>query len=269
MATIIAIASHKGGVGKTTTALNLGYGLTRLGAKVLLVDGDPQGGLANASNLKRRTQAGLVQLLTNDRRANEMVTYTRDQRMAVIGAGVVTTDDVLQFEELALAGQLAISIRELAHDFDYVLIDAPAGIGGVVRGLLLACDSVIVTLNPRPLAVKSLPSFLKLIKSMADSDNPGLRLEGVLVTMMNAKSQVDASVFAQLQAQLPGAAMFATHIPFNEAFEVASLHATPVALLPAAALAARPYLDLALELKARELKAQAEESADDSSLGLF
>ncbi len=267
MAAIIAIASQKGGVGKTTTALNLGFSLSRLGAKVLLVDGDPQGGLANASNLKKRTRAGLVDLLAGRLQAAEVITWSRDGAMAVVGAGVSTPEDVRLFESHAASGALGTLLQDLAPGFDYVLIDTPAGIGGLVAALLAASDSVIIALAPRPLAVKSLPGFLKLLAELAKEHR--VRLNGVVVTMMDLLSNVDSTVQAQLKEQLPAEVLFDTVIPQEEQFEIASLEAAPVAMLADAGEAARAYLDLAIELKTRELKRGMKEAGNDRALGLF
>jgi len=123
MGKIIAIASQKGGVGKTTTALNLGYCMTRFGSKVLLIDGDPQGGMSIASNLSTQTNLGLMNLVKNTAKANEIVLTTRDKTMGILGLGRLQPDDVLLLENEARTGNLGMLIRTLTKGYDYIIID--------------------------------------------------------------------------------------------------------------------------------------------------
>lgn len=269
MGKIIAIASQKGGVGKTTTTLNLGFSLSRFGSKVLLIDGDPQGGMAIASNLKKRTTLGLVDVLQGRCGANEIVMTTKDQSLSIAGIGQPTPEEVFALEEAAHNGTLGNLIRSIAGGFDYVLIDAPAGIGSLVTALLAAADGVILVIVPRMLSLKSLPSFLTLTQWVQQNKNAALGLEGVVLTMFNPTSPTESSLLDEIKASLPAEVFFRTVIPSEDLFEQASVRAIPVALLPGGQQAAKPYLDLAMELKERELLTQRGEQDDDQTIGLF
>jgi len=264
---IITIASNKGGVGKTTTALNLGYSLSRLGNEVLLLDGDLQGGIESSTNLKKVTSQGLIACLRGQATLADLVRYTRTQSMAVVGLGVTGADDVFVLEQAAATGRLGTMITELSRAFDYVLIDVPAGFGGTVQTYLQVSDGVLLVLNCRSLTVKTLPPFLKVLKGIQER-NPSLRLEGVLLTMINRKSIRDINMMSELRKMLPAEVMLRSTIPANDLFERASLRSIPVGMLPDSQSAARPYIDLAIEVKERELERSSEEVTDDDE-GLF
>jgi len=248
------VASHKGGVGKTTTTLNLGFSLSRLGCRVLLVDADPQGGLASATALERRARGGLVQVLRGELRPADAVLQTRDAMLSVVGAGVNTAADAAWLEQRVVDGTVATPIAELGAAVDYVLIDAPAGVGSVTQALLALADGLVAPMSCRALSVRGLPALLKALEYVMGA-RPGLGLEGVLATMVEAGNRGDLEVLEELRQQLPEGALFQTVIPHDPTFELASIRSQPVAVLPGAARAAKSYFDLALEVRQRELAA--------------
>jgi chromosome partitioning protein len=271
MGKIITVASQKGGVGKTTTTLNLGFSLTRFNAKVMLVDGDPQGGMAIASNLVKQTDLGLVHLLKNTVKAEEIVFSTKDRTMGVVGLGNLQPEDVLFLEHEARNGTLGMLLQSLARGYDYVFIDAPSGVGGIPASLLSISDSVLIIVNCRALSLKTIPMFLKLVKEIKSLHNPRLELEGVIITMYNEKSNVEKQILGEIRKSFPPQAFFQTLIPYSEYYEEASLHSVPVALMPQGLKAARPYIEIAMELKEREarLKKNAGDRDDEEIMGLF
>lgn len=269
MARIITIASQKGGVGKTTTTLNLGYSLSRIGNRVLLLDGDPQGGMALATNLKKRTERGLINTLLEGSSPDEIVMHSRDQNLAVAGIGRLQPEDVFMLEEFARNGRLATAVKGLAAPFDYLLVDAPAGISGLVTSLLVASDAVIAVSLCRALSIKSLPLLLNLVRWVREYRNPSLLLEGVLLTMFNEQSQMEQQIHDEVQASLPKELFFRAAIPYLAPFETASLRAVPVGMLQDGREAANYYTNLALELKERELNRQQTGGDDELVTGLF
>ena len=179
MAKIISVASQKGGVGKTTTALNLSYILSMMGEKTLLLDGDPQGGVAIASNLGRKTSRGLVDVLMNQCEPDQIVAAVKNTSLSIAGIGVMDPENVMLFEQSARNGRLGQLMDELAKGYDYVFIDAPAGVGEVVRSLFMASDSAILAVRPRNLSLKSIPPFLKLVKWVKQNHERPFKIEGV------------------------------------------------------------------------------------------
>jgi len=267
MAKVITIASQKGGVGKTTTALNLGFSLSRIGARVLLVDGDPQGGMTIATNLKKRTELGLVNLLKDNLAAKEIVMVTKDGALAVTGIGKMDPEDVFLLEDWSRNGALGKAVTAMSAGFDYVIIDSPARVGSLVTSMLGVSDGVILVVVCKALSLKTIPSFLSLTKWVRGNTNPALKLDGVVVTMMDVASPTQAGLMAELKESLPEEVFFKTVIPYDEAFEIASVRSVPVSMLQGSQQAAKMYMDLAFEVKERESEGG---GADDEQVtGLF
>jgi chromosome partitioning protein len=266
MGKIITVACHKGGVGKTTTALNLGFSLSRFGQKVLLIDADPQGAMAIVSNLKKRTAQGLVNLLRNEAKPEDIIIFTKDRTMAMVGSGVVEPEDVFFFEREARTGNLGKAIRSIVKGYDYILMDSPAGTGNVVTALLGISNSVVMPITCRTIAIRTLPSFLKLIQRIREKFNPELRIEGVVVTMVDPNFPRSCE---ELKEALPPSVLFETEIPFDEYFETASIKSAPVAMLPGGEIASRSYMNLAVELKTREMGEKKKGIGDEEIEGLF
>ena len=269
MGKIISIASQKGGVGKTTTTLNLGFSLSRFGNRVLLIDGDPQGGMTIASNVKRRTTLGIIDLLKGGHGLGDIVMQTRDRTLSVAGIGRLEPEDVFLLEEAAKDGRLGKIIKAVASKFDYVLLDAPAGVGGIVTALLTVSDSVILVVLCKTLSLKTLPSFLTMTKWVRDNKNPQLKLEGIVFSMLDRRNPIEAELLAEFKTSLPEEIFFKSLLPFDELIEKASGRSFPVALMPDSQQANKYYIDLALELKEREMLAQTGGGADEQNTGLF
>lgn len=269
MAQIISVASQKGGVGKTTVALNLAYSLSQLGDRVLLIDTDPQGGATLASNVKRRTDKGLINVLTRSLSFAEATTLTKNGRLSVMGIGTGSHEEVLQMEVWARDGSLRNVLRTGSEPFDYLIIDAPAGIGSLTTALLSASNGVVLVVQPRALSIKTLPSFLGLIRWIRTKANPGLRLDGILVNMFDAHTSLEVELLEDLRGTLPGGALLTTIIPQSDALERASLRAVPVAMEQDGKEMAGHFFNLAVELKQKHILAHAEGDDDEYTSGLF
>ena len=266
MGSIIAIASHKGGVGKTTTALNLGYALSRFRGGVLVVDADPQGSLAVASNLRARTGRGLVHLLRQECSVADVVIPSRDGSMSIVSLGTSSPDDTLFIEEQARNGVLGETIAMLSGSHAYTIVDAPSGVGGLTTALLNASSSVILTVLPKALTLRTLPAFLRTIQYVRKGGNSRLRIEGVVVTMFDATSASDQDALDQIKRSFPEDVFFHTVIPLHPLFEEATVRSVPVVMLPGGQRVARSYFELALEVRDRNLL---RETGDAEAAGLF
>jgi chromosome partitioning protein len=274
MGRTIVVASAKGGVGKTTTVLNLGHALSRFAGRVLLLDADPQGGLANASNLRARASRGLMDVLAGRARLAEAITPSRDPALSILGIGQWDEEDAALFEESAALGSLTRLVQEAAAGYDITLVDAPAGQGTVVRGLLAAGDGLLCPVVCRSLAVKTLPVLLRLLGAVREAGHAELGLTGILITDRDALSRAQYTVYEELRRTLPADALFETVIPHDERVEEASLASLPVALIPGGetSRAADAYFRAAAELMRRETQrrlSQQSEEHDDEPVGLF
>jgi len=272
MGGVIAITAQKGGVGKTTTALNLGYCLSKLGGRVLVVDCDPQGGLAVASNLKKRTSLGLVDVIRGAAKPADIVMQTRDSALSIAGIGNLDPEDSFMIEDKARNGALAETLEGISTGYDYTIIDTPAGTGGLSASILSASGSAILVVTCRALTLKTLPGFMKLIQWVRDNRNPALSLEGVLVNMRGRGGGPEDEICRDLRDSLPAEVFFDTEIPCDEAFEAASLRSVPVAMLRDGGEAAKGFTELALELKEREFRRRISEGAEGdygADQGLF
>ncbi len=269
MGRVITVASAKGGVGKTTTVLNLGFELGRFAGRVLLVDADPQAGLASASNLRATNPEGLLDLVLGRSDAERVVTSTRDPGLSLVGFGAPEDADLAAYDRCATSGAISSALRELATGFDYVIADAPAGVGSITRALLEGSDGLLIPVQARSLAVKTLPGMLRLLRSVRAGKNPALELAGVVITMLDYVSNAEYEISRSIRDVLPEGALLRTAIPRNEQFERASMEALPVALLSDAQRASKAYLELAMELKSREMSSQLAGKEGDGELGLF
>lgn len=231
MATIITVASQKGGVGKTTAALNLGYSLSRKGKKTLIVDGDPQGGFTAACNLKKKTARGLFHVLEGTVQGTDAVLPIFTNTLSALASGVINAEDSAAFEAAAAGAQLTTVLRELAADYDYVILDAPVGVGSVVKALLSASDLYLIVINCKAGTMKTLPQLMRTAEWVQKNVNTRLRFLGVLVNMYDPASSSEEKIYTYFKSCLSRKLFFDTVIPQDPHFETASFRSLPVALV--------------------------------------
>ncbi len=229
---VIAIASQKGGVGKTTISLNLGLALARAGHRTLIMELDAQGSLGLSLGLADRARPGIAEVLTGAETLEGVLTKTRDPQLHVLCVGRVDPTTVSGFEEaLARGSTIPAMIQRLAPEFDIAIVDCPAGLGKVITRALESAHYVISPLQAEPLALRSVGQLLALIDRIRAEKNPDLKLLGVVLSMFDRTTPASLEVAETLWTKFPGGIILDTVIPRDEMFLEASLRGSPLFLM--------------------------------------
>ncbi|MFD1341195.1 ParA family protein [Litorisediminicola beolgyonensis] len=249
---IIAVANQKGGVGKTTTTINLGAALAEEGHSVLVVDLDPQGNASTGLGIEPdEREYTTYELLLDDVALSDVIQQTQTAGLHMVPA---TTDlssaDIELISNEKRSFLLRDSLRQVAMDafnFDFILIDCPPSLNLLTINAMVAADSVLVPLQSEFFALEGLSQLMLTIRQVRQSANPGLRIEGVVLTMYDRRNNLSQLVEADARANL-GELVFDTLIPRNVRVSEAPSYAMPVLAYDSLSKGAAAYRDLAREL---------------------
>ena len=253
MSRVIAIANQKGGVGKTTTAINLGASLAVAEKKTLVVDIDPQGNATSGLGLERRDGLPTVyDVLIGEREAGEAVSGAVHFPTLDL---IPSTRDLVGAEiELVQAPQretiLRRALQGLRERYDYVLVDCPPSLGLLTLNTLTAADSVLIPIQCEFYALEGLSQLLNTIRLVQKGLNPGLDIEGVLLTMYDRRLNLSRQVASEAREYF-GAKVYRTAIPRNVRLAEAPSFGKPIVLYDVLSQGAQAYLQLAKEILAR------------------
>ena len=250
MARIIAITNQKGGVGKTTTCINLAASLAATKRNVLLVDMDPQGNATMGSGVnKNEVQATTGDMLTGDIRPEDLVIDMREDA----GYDLMPSNGDLTVAEVALKGELnaELSLRRalsnLKAQYDYILIDCPPSLNMLTLNALVAADSVMIPMQCEYYALEGLSALLETVEGIRQTVNPGLQIEGMLRTMFDPRNNLANDVSGQLLIHFPEK-VYRTIIPRNVRLAEAPSHGLPIINYDKSSRGALAYLALAGEI---------------------
>jgi chromosome partitioning protein len=252
MARRVVIASQKGGVGKTTIALNLAVALAERGRRTLLADLDPQGAIGFSLAKGDTELPGLAELLSGVATAAEVVIATRLAGLSLLPRGRLDPTDVDSFEtEVARPGALDRAFAACEKACHFVIVDTPSGLGRVATSALACADFALLAFQTESLALRSVGQALKVVEHVQAERNPRLRLAGILPTLVERDRHGSHTVLAEIWSGFPDA--LETVVPRTEAFARASELGVPVGFLggDAGAPEARRFDLLADEIEAR------------------
>ncbi len=256
MARIIAIVNQKGGVGKTTTSVNLAASLAERGKRVLLVDLDPQGNATTGSGVDKKTVSRTVyQVLLGLGEVASIRTASETGKYDLLPANRELAGAEVELVELPnREGRLKAALMLVEGDYDYVLIDCPPSLSLLTINGLVAAKEVLIPMQCEYYALEGLSDLVGTIKRVRSNLNPVLEIGGLLRTMYDPRNTLSQQVSAQLEQHF-GDKVFATLVPRNVRLAEAPSYGTPAVVWDRASKGAQAYLALAEEVLARETAA--------------
>ncbi len=253
MGKVVAIANQKGGVGKTTTAINLGSSLAAAEVSTLVVDVDPQANLTSGLGLRPKSQNGTIyDVLIDEKPVTSVIVDTSLEHLKAI-----TSERNLTGAEIELVGESRREFRlkdvlaPVVSNYDYVLIDCPPSLGLLTVNALVAADSVLIPLQCEFFALEGVSELMSTVERIQQSFNPGLTVEGILLTMYDERTNLSTQVIDDVRKHFRGA-VFESVVPRNIRLAEAPSHGQPILLYDIRSKGAEAYLSLTKEILKHE-----------------
>ena len=248
MGKIIAVTNQKGGVGKTTTSVNLSACLAEAGRRVLLVDVDPQGNATSGLGCAEEGKNTVYDVLLGECAAKDAVIPTKFGSLSVMPSGIE-----LAGAEIEMVGiddrelLLKRALKTVSGDYDYLLIDCPPSLSLLTVNALTAAESVLIPIQCEYYALEGVGQLINTVKLMRKKLNPALAIEGILLTMFDSRTNLCAQVVQEVRSHFPNE-LFETMIPRNVRLSEAPSYGLPIHLYDARCIGAKAYGELAKEL---------------------
>ena len=257
MATVIAVTNQKGGVGKTTTAINLAASLAATKRRVLLVDMDPQGNATMGSGVdKHELELTVCDVLLGESTATAAIKRAEESGFDVLPANAdLTAAEVKLISEIGRETRLRRALAELKGNYDYILVDCPPSLNMLTVNALTAADGVLIPMQCEYYALEGLSALMNTVSQIHDAVNPALEITGILRTMYDPRNNLAMEVSAQLIEHF-GDKVYRTVIPRNVRLAEAPSFGLPALLHDKTSRGALSYLALAGEMIRRDDKAR-------------
>ncbi|MEW6517701.1 MAG: AAA family ATPase [candidate division FCPU426 bacterium] len=252
MSKVIAIANQKGGVGKTTTTINLGAGLASLGKKILLIDIDPQGNTTVGLGFdKEKLQTSIYDVLIGRKPFNEVIVKTEVPNLDLAPANIQLSGAEIELVNvIARETRLRQGINAVRQQYDYILIDCPPSLGLLTINTLTAAATVLIPIQGEFYALDGVGQLLRTIILVKNGLNPDLRIEGVLLTMCDLRTNLTVQVIQEIKKRFQSK-VYETVIPRNVKLSEAPSFGKPIMQYDSRCPGALAYVRLAEELVAR------------------
>jgi len=246
---VIAVANQKGGVGKTTTAVNLAACLAKEGRKVLLIDSDPQGNATSGLGFdKRDVKKCIYDALINEVPMPDTLKHTAYENLDVIPATIQLAGAEIELVSLMnREGRLKNALERIKHDYDYVIIDCPPSLGLLTINALTAASSVMIPVQCEFYALEGITMLMNTIQLVQRNLNPALKLEGVVMTMFDSRTNLAQDVVEEVKKYFK-TKMYKTIVPRNVRLSEAPSHGMPVIDYDSKSKGAQVYMELAQEV---------------------
>jgi chromosome partitioning protein len=248
----IACANQKGGVGKTTTVVNLGSYLALAGERVLIIDLDPQGNATSGLGFDRESiERSIYDAVIDGTNIEDLILAGPVDRLDVVPSAIALAGAELELAPVeGRERRLARQLTDATDRYDYVLIDCPPALGLLTVNALTAADSVLIPLQCEYYALEGLTQLLATLNLIRDNLNPGLAINGIVLTMFDARTNLSADVAAEARRHL-GSLVFDTVVPRSVRLSEAPSHGLPIQRYSPDSTGARAYAALAAEIRAR------------------
>jgi len=249
MGKIITVANQKGGVGKTTTSVNLGSCLAYIGKRVLLVDTDPQGNATSGVGIEKAdVDHCIYDVLVDDIEASQVIKATNVENLDVIPATIQLAGAEIELvSTISREVRLKRALEEVKDRYDYILIDCPPSLGLLTINALTASDAVLIPVQCEYYALEGLSQLLNTVRLVQKHLNHELAIEGVLLTMLDARTNLGIQVIEEVKKYFQDK-VFKTIIPRNVRLSEAPSHGEPIIIYDPKSRGAEVYLELAKEV---------------------
>ncbi len=250
MAKTICVVNQKGGVGKTTSSVNISAALASLGKRVLIVDLDPQGNASSGLGLKRHEyqEANVYHLLIAEKTIKETVYKTQFENLSIIPANAdLVGAEIELVNEHRREFRLKEAFEQVNDQFDYIFIDCPPSLGLLTLNALTSANSFLVPLQCEYYALEGLSQLLNTAGLVKKSLNPSLKIEGILLTMFESRNNLSHQVVGEIRSHFNDK-VFESIIPRNVRLSEAPSHGLPIFEYDKKSVGSRKYMDLAKEI---------------------